>query len=225
MKIYKITCLINNKVYIGQTIKTLKYRFQNHIRDAVVYKTKTKIGRAIRKYGSENFVIELLEKVTDRALLDKVEEHWIAYFDSAHTGYNIKPGGRGTKHTLSTKRKIAKANSKRIWTEEMRARMSEAIKSSALCKGKKHSEETKKKIGESNRGRKVSKEPYEALQSINDKTRVRVRCNENNTSYTSIKAACRALNVNQREISLHLRGIRKRVKGFTFTRLNITDAH
>ena len=65
--IYKITNLINNKLYIGQTTKSLEWRWLKHQKDSITYKhhLDTKFARAIRKYGVDNFKIELLETLTN----------------------------------------------------------------------------------------------------------------------------------------------------------------
>ena len=65
-KIYKITNKINGKVYVGQTTKTLKERFEKHCwgttkKDS--YHFNMAIKKAIKKYGKENFTIELIEEV------------------------------------------------------------------------------------------------------------------------------------------------------------------
>lgn len=88
-KIYKITCRINNKVYIGQTIESLEQRFNRHMgyqKD----EHDTKFYRAIRKYGKENFYIELLEIVSSQEKLDEREYYWICFYDSIIKGYNTK---------------------------------------------------------------------------------------------------------------------------------------
>lgn len=55
--IYKITNLINGKVYIGQTTQPIEKRFKSHC-----YKDGcTKLYNAMKKYGKSNFSIELLE--------------------------------------------------------------------------------------------------------------------------------------------------------------------
>ena len=51
MYIYRITNKINNKIYIGQTIKTIKIRWLRHCTDALNYRSNTKFAKAIRKYG------------------------------------------------------------------------------------------------------------------------------------------------------------------------------
>ena len=89
--IYKITNLVNNKIYIGQTIHTLKYRFNQHINQNKC----TKLHNAIVKYGKENFIIEEIEKVP-QSLLDEREIYWIDFYASTDriVGYNILKGGK-----------------------------------------------------------------------------------------------------------------------------------
>lgn len=88
-KVYKITCLKNNKVYIGQTYETLDRRLKRHF-DFAKLETDTKIYRAIRKYGNENFKIELIEICKNQNELDEREFFWINYYNSCVLGYNTK---------------------------------------------------------------------------------------------------------------------------------------
>lgn len=92
--IYKITNTVNDKVYVGQTIHPLRYRFKRHFYDA--QKSDTKIYRAMKKHGFENFSISLIEEVDDD-LLDEREIYWIEKFDSYKHGYNSTIGGMGSK--------------------------------------------------------------------------------------------------------------------------------
>lgn len=87
-KVYKITCLVNNKVYIGQTYLSLERRFASHVSSS---KSKDiKFYRAMQKYGSENFKIELLEDCDSQEELDNLEYKWICYYNSCEEGYNTK---------------------------------------------------------------------------------------------------------------------------------------
>ena len=82
--VYKITNLINGKLYIGQTIRTLEERFKAHY-----YDDESNIGNAIRQYGRENFTIEVIEKCDSKEELNAYENYYIAYFDSKEPkGYN-----------------------------------------------------------------------------------------------------------------------------------------
>lgn len=98
-RIYIIRNTINSKVYIGQTKVSLKLRFQNHLSAARNNKDYV-IGKAIRKYGEENFYIELLEECTIEELNDR-EKYWISYFNSTDNkfGYNMSIGGNVIRTT------------------------------------------------------------------------------------------------------------------------------
>ena len=91
--IYIIRNKINNKVYIGQTIQTLNIRFTAHKMASRI--EDSKFYRAMRKYGEENFYIELLETVAIESLNDR-EKYWIKQYDSYYNGYNSTFGGDGT---------------------------------------------------------------------------------------------------------------------------------
>ena len=51
--------------------------------------------RAFKKYGIENFKIELIESV-ELCKLGGRETYWIDYYDSFHNGYNETRGGEGS---------------------------------------------------------------------------------------------------------------------------------
>lgn len=88
MWIYKITNIQNKKVYIGQTICPIEQRFRRHINDALNNILDTHFARAIRKYGKENFVIELIDTAQTQDELNKKEQYWIQYYNSVEDGYN-----------------------------------------------------------------------------------------------------------------------------------------
>lgn len=96
--IYKITNLINNKCYIGQSVD-INRRFSNH----KSYKLKNSdypLYQAFRKYGIENFSFEVIEECSIAAL-DEREIYWIDYFDSYYHGYNQTTGGNsGNKNNV-----------------------------------------------------------------------------------------------------------------------------
>lgn len=91
--IYKITNTINGKVYIGQTKQTIEQRFIQHKSHARTGQSHHKLARALRKYGDENFIIELVE-VCDYEMLNERERYWINIFNSIENGYNILLGGQ-----------------------------------------------------------------------------------------------------------------------------------
>lgn len=95
--IYKITNLIDNKVYIGLTTRTVEARWKEHCRHG-----SQQIDDAIQIYSIENFQIETLEEC-DESILDDREKYWIDYYDSFKNGYNNTYGGRGNNFIMTDK--------------------------------------------------------------------------------------------------------------------------
>lgn len=88
MFIYKITNIINGKVYIGQTIRPIKDRFKRHINDALNNVINTHFSKAIRKYGKDNFIIEQIDIAQTQDELNKKEQYYIRLYNSIKEGYN-----------------------------------------------------------------------------------------------------------------------------------------
>lgn len=96
MIIYKITNLINNKVYIGKTIKTIEWRFKKHWYDASKNpNTRNHLHRAMLLHGKENFKIEQIDNAETSEELNQKEQYWISYYKSQQSGYNMTSGGEG----------------------------------------------------------------------------------------------------------------------------------
>lgn len=106
--IYRILNKINGKSYIGQTVQ-LKTRWLGHVRSS--RDGSSKIGEAIKKHGLENFEFVILEEVESQEDLDRLEKHYISFFEtnmsSGGHGYNLTDGGfsgvRGLKMSDETK--------------------------------------------------------------------------------------------------------------------------
>lgn len=96
MVVYKITNIITNEMYVGQTKKTAEERWKAHLEDIFWNsKLKTNFAEAVRKYGKENFKIEVLEVCSSEVELLEKEQYWIKKLDSINKGYNMTPGGKG----------------------------------------------------------------------------------------------------------------------------------
>ena len=92
--IYKITNKLNQKVYIGKTERDIETRWKEHCSHINVY-PHIPLYRAIKKYGKENFTIEIIEEC-DAANIDNQEMYWINYYNSYQgEGYNCTGGGEG----------------------------------------------------------------------------------------------------------------------------------
>ena len=113
--IYKITCLANNRVYIGQT-KHLKKRKAEHLRSLKNQSHhSTLLQRSWNKYGKNLFKHEIIEEC-DINNVDEKEVYWIKFHDSTnkYNGFNNDGGGNKNK-VLSevTRQKISKFHRER----------------------------------------------------------------------------------------------------------------
>lgn len=101
--IYKITNLINGKIYIGQSVD-IKKRWRQHKRNSQIKGREYDkyLYRAFRKYGLENFSFEVIEECNED-LLDEKEQYYISYYDSYNNGYNMTQGGQYNKDFYSSK--------------------------------------------------------------------------------------------------------------------------
>lgn len=117
MFIYRIYNIETQESYVGQTAKTVEYRFQEHVREAKRALRGEKrafpyFHRMLLYYGIDKFQVEVLEKVTEE-LADSREMFWIDYYDSYYKGYNSTKGGQNRSlHELvvETNQKWAKIN-------------------------------------------------------------------------------------------------------------------
>ena len=87
--IYKITNLINNKIYIGQSTN-----IQNRWEEHKFYSSNehTALQAAFKKYGISSFSFEVIEECP-KEKLDEREIYWIKFYDSYNNGYNLTKGG------------------------------------------------------------------------------------------------------------------------------------
>lgn len=106
--IYKITNLLNGRVYIGQS-KDIYVRYNSHHK--YEYKNENRadfqLYQAFKKYGLDNFSIEVVELCPSDELNDK-EIYWIEYYNSFKQGYNMTAGGSNFSpniHSVETEQK------------------------------------------------------------------------------------------------------------------------
>jgi len=159
--IYTFKNLINGKVYVGQT-KHPKRRQKEHLKCA----NEGSEGRlywAIRKYGKENFLFEVIEECEDD-ITNQREEFWISHFDSFENGYNSTTGGDHYALSEEAKRKIGLA-ARRPMSEEQKQKLREANK------GKKpppHTPETLQKMSESMKGKNTGPKSEEHRRKLSE---------------------------------------------------------
>lgn len=93
--IYKITNTKNQKVYIGQTSKSLEERFASHVRLAKRGEG-FQLAQALRKYGVDSFIIEKIDSAETLPEALKLEAYYISdVYNSFEMGYNASIGGIG----------------------------------------------------------------------------------------------------------------------------------
>lgn len=185
--IYKITNIINNKAYIGQTKYDINHRFQQHCSK---WSCCTKLKNAIKKYGKENFNIELLDTAVTK---DKADELEIKYINKYKTkeqryGYNLQDGGYTTNP--STRKKVICLETNQIY--ESVSQLADEIgatvdKIARVCRGEKP---TYKGFHYSYLDKYGN-----PINSIHTKpNKIKVMCVETGKIYSSIKEASDTLN-------------------------------
>ena len=172
--VYKITNLINGKVYIGAS-KRIEDRWRDHKK-----RINSPIHSDLEAYGLENFKFEILLECPED-MLAQWERDMICLYDSddPEKGYNCKNDRpyslknsevrRGISFSEEHKRKISEANRGRHnipHSEETKRKISEARK------GIPRSEETKRKISEANRGRHNIPHSEETKRKISEANRL-----------------------------------------------------
>lgn len=107
--IYKFTCLINNKSYIGKALN-LKVRVDIHLKTLNRPKYHQVIHKAIVKHGLENFKLEILEQGNfTKEELTNLEIELIKKHNchNPKLGYNLTDGGDGGNgHIVSEETKL-----------------------------------------------------------------------------------------------------------------------
>ena len=149
--IYKITNLVNGKVYIGAS-KNIEKRWGNHKRSV-----KSPIHSDLEALGEENFKFEVLLECPE-TMLAQWERDMICLYDAddPEKGYNSKNDKPySLKNSETHKGKPAwNKGLKNIYSDETRRKISETLKNKPSGhKGHKHTEEARCKMSESLKGR------------------------------------------------------------------------
>ena len=124
--VYKHTCP-NNKVYIGITRQKPEARWAN----GHGYYTQL-FGRAVKKYGWENIVHEVLYENLSEHEAKRIEEEIISKLDSQNPehGYNMTAGGDGAKGHVVTneQREKIRESTAKMWRDpEMREHLTQHL--------------------------------------------------------------------------------------------------
>jgi len=136
--IYITTNNIDGMKYIGQ--KMFRKDWKSYIGSGI------RLINAIKKYGKENFIREIIAIANSKEELNNLEIEYINIHNAVNSEdyYNIVGGGgvqTGFHFSEESKKKISKASTGRN------------IGKKSSMYGKKHTEETKKKMSESKKGK------------------------------------------------------------------------
>lgn len=213
--IYKVTNTINNKIYIGQTIRNFDKRKCEHLHQAKTnHRSCAYFHSAILKYGHKAFIWEIVFESNDLEKLNEKEIELIKLYNSyGKNGYNLCIGGNsnfGYKHSEETinKRKNFKHSEK----------TKEAARNRML--GSSLSEIAKEKIRQANLGKKASKETKEKMSKSNlGKGTKSVICLETGVTYNSITEAAFSILCTVGTLSGAVKN-NKKVKNLTFKRIS-----
>ena len=128
--IYKATNIYNGKSYIGFAARC-PARKTEHLNESYREKSAcyhTHFHRAIRKYGFDAFVWEIIfQSENGEYTLQQMEPHFIQLHNTFLNGYNQTKGGEGSlgrKHSEETKSKIREKRKLQVISEETRRKMS-----------------------------------------------------------------------------------------------------
>jgi group I intron endonuclease len=240
MLIYKITNKIDGKIYIGQTIRKIKERWENHKTVSKYLRRDTYLYRAIRKYGPENFTIEEIDGANSMSELNYKEWLLIHKFNSlAPNGYNLREGGGNSKRSKETIAKVISSRYKNVGgsgvvgvvcleTKCVYDSLKEASVSTGICKSN---------ISSVLRGISDKAEGYAFRyidQKLNNKYELKrkkrhlkvksiakelghvIKCVNNGNIYNSIQEAARDLELSAGNIHQILKNKRKQTKGYMF---------
>jgi hypothetical protein len=112
--IYKITNIINNKIYIG-FCSNFKKRIYRHKYNAFFLRRNQYLYNSLRKYGLENFIFEEIYVTKDKEhCLSEMEPFFIKEFGAE---YNMTKGGEGClgyKHTEKTKKILSDLSKSKV---------------------------------------------------------------------------------------------------------------
>ncbi|MFW6246615.1 MAG: GIY-YIG nuclease family protein [bacterium] len=232
--IYQIKNKINNKKYVGQTIRTLIDRINDYKRGY----GNDYINNAFNKYGWDNFEFTIIDTASTIDELNNKEIYYINKYNSNNKnfGYNIESGGDNKIPTIETIEKMSRSHlgikqtnewvNKRIanaGTEEAKKygrrktdieKQELSDKSPKYWLGRERDEKTKEKISRTKKERGLSDKQknilFKTVYKKNPKT------NEILETFESTSHASTIIGVNQSTISRWCKN-NKIIKGFLWT--------
>lgn len=212
MLIYVFTNKINDKKYVGQTVRDFNVRLQEHLR-----KQDIVFGKALKKYGAENFEYEIIDNAATIEELNAKEVFWIDKLNTViPNGYNQCYGGNNTlgfKHRLHSRRMMSLTKRK---TGSMKGKNNHYY-------GKKHSPEVLQKMKDAwtEERRQLTSERSKVM----DRSHffVKVKNVDTGEIFNSVKEAAAAYGLKDTHISRVCKGKRKTTGGYRWEHVKQSD--
>ena len=224
--IYLITNIVNQKRYVGFTSRRPQQRWSDHKVDAANPKRGSVLHKAMRKYGIENFLFEVIYCSKEKDYIISMEEFFIREYDTITDngkGYNCTYGGEfhevsqisrekmaiakdgklnhfyGKKHNEDSKRKMSDSltGTKKNISDETKAALL-IYRSNRVI-----SDETRNAMSLGQRGRKHSEETKEKM-SVSNASSKKIKIN--GKEYKSMREASIDLNISYAALGNVLRG-------------------
>ena len=187
--IYLITNNVNGNKYVGQTIQTIHKRWIGHLISARNGRGNS-IGRAIRKYGKDNFTVEAIVEGVPEYFLSAFEKYWINFHNTFRgIGYNCTEGGEGTRGVIPWNKGIATP-------ADVRKKQSDAAKgrSTKVVNLEQLRQLAKERVGTKHHNYKAANiYNYETCELIADNVSISQWCRENGYSQGTMSATARGL--------------------------------
>jgi group I intron endonuclease len=166
--IYRIGCLVDGKMYVGQSLDINRRgtKHLNDLRRGIHHNPY--LQRAFLKHGEQNFEFRVLEE-SQREMLDALEQAWIRFYRSTSPefGYNIWDGGNhGALHSLATRKKMSAARMGRKFGPRP-ALVRQKISATKKASGWSPSLEARKQISKTLTGRVMPEETRRKISAAN----------------------------------------------------------
>ena len=208
---YMVTNNINGKVYVGS------HSWKCEGVDPDYYGSGTAITRAVKKYGKENFQVEVLYYYETVEECRKDEERILTEYnvrDCPHS-YNLKNsamgGDKGKTFSEEHKQKISQAHKGKTLSDATRKKLSQAMTGeNNPMYNKNFSEEHRKKISQAQDYKKTP------IVAIDKNSKVKI--------FKSQRECSRVLGLNYKNVNSCLKGRRKTCKGYTFKYIEELDS-
>jgi group I intron endonuclease len=214
--VYQHVNLINGKIYIGITKRTLEERSGAN---GINYHTSPYFYSAIQKYGWDNFQHNILysELTKEDACALEIQLIKEMRTQDSKYGYNIMEGGSAptipdsVRKIMSEKMKGNKNGLGKACSEEKKQKIREAQK------GRKLTEDHKRKLSEAKRGKTYAPLSEERKRKIsNSHKKKQVYCEELKRVFSSIQECARELGLNATNICACCKGKHSSHHGYHF---------